>query len=106
MELITRDELKAKLDRGDDFHLIMVLGEPAYRAMHIPGSEHFPNPMEVVEKVDPEEEVVVYCSGESCMASATAYWFLESKGYKNLRRYAGGLEDWHAAGYPMEGEQA
>jgi hypothetical protein len=27
MELISRDELKEKLDRGDDFKLVMVLEE-------------------------------------------------------------------------------
>jgi hypothetical protein len=34
MELISRDELKEKLDRGDDFKLVMVLEEWAYRAKH------------------------------------------------------------------------
>jgi rhodanese-related sulfurtransferase len=24
-------------------------------------------------------------------------------GYKNVRRYAGGIEDWKEAGYPLEG---
>ena len=38
MELISRDELKEKMGRGDDFKLVMVLGEWAYRAKHIPGS--------------------------------------------------------------------
>ena len=34
---ISRDELKAKLDRGDDFKLIMALNRWAYDAKHIPG---------------------------------------------------------------------
>jgi hypothetical protein len=38
MRLIDREELKLKLDRGEDFKLVMVLGEWAYRAKHIPGS--------------------------------------------------------------------
>jgi rhodanese-related sulfurtransferase len=24
-------------------------------------------------------------------------------GYKNVRRYAGGIEEWEDAGYPLEG---
>ena len=42
MNLIDRDELKARLDREDDFKLVMVLGEWAYRAKHIPGSLNLP----------------------------------------------------------------
>jgi hypothetical protein len=34
MELICREELKKKLDRRDDFKLVMHLGERAYRATH------------------------------------------------------------------------
>lgn len=41
MKLISREELKQKLDRGDDFKLVMALGEWAYLAKHIPGSLHF-----------------------------------------------------------------
>ncbi len=37
MDVISREDLKEKLDRGDDFKLIMALGELAYRAKHIPG---------------------------------------------------------------------
>ena len=37
INLITREELKAKLDRDDDFKLVMTLGEGAFRMGHIPG---------------------------------------------------------------------
>jgi hypothetical protein len=35
-DLIGREELKEKLDRGDDFKLVMVLGEWEYRAPYAP----------------------------------------------------------------------
>lgn len=38
MNLISREELKQKLDRGDKFKLINALGELAFNAKHIPGS--------------------------------------------------------------------
>jgi 3-mercaptopyruvate sulfurtransferase SseA len=47
---------------------------------------------------------VVYCSNEDCIASQAAYRLLERHGYPNVRRYAGGLADWEAAGYPLEGD--
>ncbi len=38
MRLISRDELKAKLDRGDSFKLVMALGAWQFDAKHIPSS--------------------------------------------------------------------
>jgi hypothetical protein len=38
VELISTQELKEKLDRGEDFKLVMALGEWEYNAKHIPGS--------------------------------------------------------------------
>ncbi len=30
----------------------------------------------------------------------------KSRGYRNVRRYAGGMFDWEQAGFPVEGEMA
>jgi rhodanese-related sulfurtransferase len=104
MKLITAEELKAKLDRGDDFKLVMTLGEWAYRAKHIPGSLNYLTPEEAKENLKLDEEIVVYCSTVTCIASQTAYHMLVNAGYENVRRYAGGIEEWEDLGYPMEGE--
>lgn len=104
MNLISREELKAKLDRGDNVKLVMALGEWAYRAKHIPGSLHFNTPEEAVQNLKHDDEIVAYCSNPDCAASKYAYQFLEQHGYQHVRRYAGGLADWEEAGYPLEGE--
>ena len=104
MKLIDREELKEKLDRGDDFKLAMVLGEWAYRAKHIPGSLNITSPQEGIKLLDPNDEIVVYCSNVDCPASILAYRILNNNGYENIRRYAGGLYDWEESGYPLEGE--
>lgn len=104
MKLISREDLKRKLDGGEDFRLVMVLGEWAYRAKHIPGSLHFDTIEEGLQALDRQEEIVVYCSNVDCVASVSAYRLLTHNGFTNVRRYAGGLEDWEAAGYPLEGE--
>ena len=106
IETISREALAEKLERGDHFKLVMVLGESAWRTRHIPGSLHFADPESMLDELSPDDEIVVYCSGPSCMASAFAYWFLENRGYRNVRRYAGGIEEWLAAGLPLEGEQS
>ncbi len=100
---IGRDELKAKLDRRDDVKLIMALNRWAFDAKRIPGSLHFDTPDELYAAVGPEDEVVVYCSQVDCLSSVAVYRDLIARGYRNVRRYAGGLLDWEDAGLPLEG---
>src|SRR3712207_9504014 len=104
-DLIGREELKAKLDRGDDFKLVMVLGEWEYRAKRIGGSLRVSTLNEGLEALEPDEEVVLYDSGPACPASRMACRFLKARGYARVRRYAAGLEDWESAGYPRSEER-
>ena len=101
---IGRDELKSKLDRGDDLKLIMALNRWAFDAKHIPGSLHFDTPDELYAAIKPDDEVVVYCSHVDCLSSVALYRDLVRRGYRNVRRYSGGLLDWEDAGLPLEGE--
>jgi 3-mercaptopyruvate sulfurtransferase SseA len=103
---ISRDELKARLDRGDPFKLIMALNRWAYDSKHIPGSLHFDTPAELYAAVRPEDDVVVYCSNVDCLSSVALYRDLVRRGYQNVRRFSGGLLDWEDAGLPLEGEFA
>jgi rhodanese-related sulfurtransferase len=103
MRLISAQALKEKLDHGDPLKLVNALGEWEYRAAHIPGSLHFATPEETLRELGRDDEIVVHCSNPSCMASVALYQFLERNGYRNLRRFAGGLQEWQEAGYPLEG---
>lgn len=106
IDVIDREELKAKLDRGDEFKLVMTLGDWAFKAKHIPGSINISRVEQGAELLDRDDEIVVYCSNEACVASIAAYRMLKDEGYKNVRRYAGGLLDWEDAGLPLVGEMA
>ena len=62
---ISRDELRQKIERGDDFYLFEVLGEPYYRRHHLPGARLM-LPAEVQQTVTTAEvpkdaEIVLYC---------------------------------------------
>jgi rhodanese-related sulfurtransferase len=103
MRLISAQELKEKLDRGDPIKLVNALGDWEYQAAHIPGSLHFSTPAETLNGLGRDDEIVVHCSNPSCTASVVLYQFLERNGYRNLRRFAGGLHEWREAGYPLEG---
>ena len=63
MKTIDREELKAKLDRGDEFLLLEVLGEASYKQGHLPGAVRYEG-RDMVEDLAPDRstEVVAYCS--------------------------------------------
>ncbi len=104
MNLISREELKKKIDNNDEFKLVMTLGDFAFNAKHIPGSIQIENEQKAKKLLSIEDEIVVYCSGPSCMSSVYAYNLLDKAGFANIRRFAGGLEEWEDAGYPLEGD--
>ncbi len=63
---ISREELKSKLDRGDDFLLVETLPEEQYRHTHLPGAANLP-PDAVREAApellpDKDADIVVYCA--------------------------------------------
>ena len=100
---ISREELWEKMQRGDDFKLIMALNHWAFEAKHLPGSLHFDTPADLYANVKPEDEVIVYCSHVDCLSSVAMYRELIRRGYENVRRYSGGLLEWEDAGLPLEG---
>jgi len=62
---IGRDELKAKMDRGDLVILLEVLAPQYYRHSHLPGALNLP-PGKVAEMAadllpDKDAEIVLYC---------------------------------------------
>ena len=106
MKTISSEELMQKLERKDDFRLVMALAEWAYQAKHIPGSIHFATMREALQSLNKEEEIVVYCSDENCIASTSLGQLLERNGYSHVLHFAGGLEEWEQASYPLEGDWA
>jgi rhodanese-related sulfurtransferase len=106
MQTIGCDELKARLDRGEPLKLVLVMPEWAYDAKHIPGSFACIDPQEAFAVLDPDDEIIVYCSDPACMNSTYACGILEQHGYRHVYHYAGGLVEWEAVGYPLEGERA
>jgi rhodanese-related sulfurtransferase len=104
INLISREELKEKLNRGDKFKLVNALGEWAFNAKHIPGSINISKIEDAKKFLDPDDEIVIYCSNPSCIASIIGYQHLTNMGYSKVRRYAGGIVDWEQAGYPLEGD--
>jgi rhodanese-related sulfurtransferase len=104
MQLITREELKATLDANDDSKLVMVVGPWEFRARHIPGSLGFPSPRSALAALDRDDQIILYANNHHRVNTTAAAAALRAHGYRNVRSYPGGLADWEAAGYPVEGD--
>ena len=108
MTTITREELKAKLDRGEPVTLVEALPEEYYRTAHLPGALLLPH--DAVDALAPAllsdtgAEIVVYCASLACPNSEIAARRLTELGYANVREYAEGKQDWIDAGYPTESD--
>jgi rhodanese-related sulfurtransferase len=96
MEIITAEELKQRLDSGEQLHIVDVR-EPHEREEFNIGGIHVPigdiRAMQVDELEDlKDEELIVYCksgnrSGQACM-------LLESMGFSNTKNLVGGMMNW------------
>lgn len=88
-DLISRTELKTKLDRGDHFVLIDTLPEPAYRKSHLPGAINTPSDDMLAEAPtripDRDTEIVVYCANGPCKRSSRSADWLRQLGYRRVR---------------------
>jgi rhodanese-related sulfurtransferase len=96
MQTITTDELKKRLDAGEQLNLVDVR-EPDERAAFNIGGIFLPlgniQTMQTDEIEDlKNEEVIFYCrsgnrSGQACL-------MLEGMGFKNAKNLVGGMNDW------------
>ncbi|CAA9534858.1 MAG: hypothetical protein AVDCRST_MAG05-4754 [uncultured Rubrobacteraceae bacterium] len=103
---ISRDELKGRLDRGEEVVLVETLGPGYFEDAHLPGAINIPH-TEVEELApgllpDKAAPIVVYCSNRACQNSPQAAKRLASLGYENVYDYEEGKQDWIEAGLPTE----
>jgi rhodanese-related sulfurtransferase len=63
VKTISREDLKEKIVRGDDFVLLEVLSEASYDRAHLPGAVRFQDRGLIPDLMpDKTTEVVAYCS--------------------------------------------
>ena len=106
MKTIKAEELKKKIDDGDDFILIDVLSAESYEGRHLPKAINIT--VDNIEKssetelTDKNKEIVVYCASATCQASPSAAKKLEELGYTNVVDFEDGLAGWQDAGFEFE----
>ena len=105
---ISRNELKEKIERGDDLALVDALSRQHYERSHLPGAINLPYEFvdDAEQKLpDKDAEIVVYCMNVNCAASGEEVRELKEMGYKNVRHYAEGKQAWIQAGLPVESKR-
>ena len=96
MQTITVDELKQRLDAGEQLHIVDVREPYEHEEFNIGGVLHPLGQIQImqVDELEPfkNEEVIVYCrsgnrSGQACM-------ILETLGFTNAKNLTGGMMAW------------
>lgn len=102
LDMITRDDLLARLERGEVV-LIDVRPEAEYAAGHIPGAICIPpDRLDVaLDDLPDHGDVVAYCRGPYCAYADDAVRTLQSRG-RRARRLEDGLPEWRRAGHATE----
>ena len=104
IEEITPEEVKEKMDEGDDFELIDVREQDEWESSHIADASYLGKGVieRDIEEEYPntDEELVLYCGGG--FRSALAADNLSKMGYNNVKSLAGGFRAWTEAGLPIE----
>ena len=104
---IRRDELKARIDRGDDLAIVEALPPMYYQDAHLPGALNLPH--DQVDALAPallpdkSRQIVVYCSNTACQNSGLAAAPPDrARLHRRVDTYADGKQDWVEAGLPTE----
>src|SRR5260370_21030542 len=100
---LTVDEVKAKQDRRERFHLVDVREDHEWARDHLPGAIHLSKGIierDAEQKLpDPKAEIILYCGGG--FRSALAADNLQKMGYTNVFSMDGGIRDWREKGLPL-----
>jgi rhodanese-related sulfurtransferase len=104
---VTAEEVNRKLEGGGEFVLVDALAPMVYAHSHLPGAINLPSsnvdPDRVARRIpDLNTEIVVYCSSVDCEDSHVTADKLVQLGYKNVKHYAGGKDEWRELGLPLE----
>jgi len=97
------DEVKKRVDRGEEFILVDVREESEFAKDHLPGAIHLGKGIierDIEARVpDLNTEMVLYCGGG--FRSALAADNLQKMGYKNVISMDGGIREWREKSYPL-----
>ena len=91
---ITVEEVKARIDRGDDFDILDVRNPEEWQICRIEGAKLIPlgELPGRIQELDPARELVVHCKGGA--RSAKAVELLRQAGFGKVKNVRGGISEW------------
>src|SRR5580704_4989666 len=105
IDRITAEELKQKLDAGEEVVIVDLRGSLDFEAepAMIPGAVHLDaaDLEEVSDELAKASEVVLYCNCPNEVTSARMALLLRRKGVQKIRPLQNGLTGWRELGYPV-----
>ena len=102
---VNATEAKALFDKGVTF--VDLRTDAAFDAGRIPGAVHLEFKTNFTDETlgkeaKKDQEVVLYCSGPTCMRAPEGSKKAVSWGFTKVFYYRGGFPSWQKAGYPVE----
>ena len=82
--------------------LLNALEPSPIRKYQIPNSLNILQREDIQQKLNKDDEIIVYCTETACNESTNLYHLLEHLGYKNVSRFSGGLREWFSKGQALE----
>jgi hydroxyacylglutathione hydrolase len=103
-EMVSMVEFKNIL-KTNHTQIVDLRGATEYKTGHIQGSENIfvgtlPNNLDKIKKDQP---VIIHC--QSGDRSAIGYSLLAKNGFKNIKNYSGGVNEWVNSGNPVVSDQ-
>ena len=89
---ILPQELKERMERGEDILLIDVREDWEHARVRIPGAQHIPLAQlpQALSKIDRDKDIVVYC--HHGVRSMQACQFMKKNGFEKIRNLRGGID--------------
>src|ERR1044072_775311 len=103
---LTVDQVKAKVDASEQFHLVDVREESEWAKGHLPGATHMSKgtiERDIENRIpDINAPIILYCGGG--FRSALTADNLQKMGYTNVLSMDGGVRGWREKAYPFTRE--
>ncbi|MEO5602817.1 MAG: MBL fold metallo-hydrolase [Cyclobacteriaceae bacterium] len=102
-ETISLDEFKTVL-KTNHTQVVDLRGASEYKTGHINGTDNvFIGTLEKnLDKIKKDEQVIIHC--QSGDRATIGYSLLAKHGFKNIKNYSGGMNEWTNSGNPVVGE--
>ena len=107
VRLITRAEAENLWQTGEAV-FFDARGPSLFEEGHVPRARNLPGVGSVaalpvhLSKISRDSTLVIYCEGGDCQSSLALAQRLHAEGFRDIRVFTGGWEEWQKAGLPEE----